>query len=159
MRVSGNLAKFAITWPFGHFWSRFLRQNLFQSFHVKCMLIRVYCNFRQSAIGPFKQGQLFRRFLKNLPCSPLFTFSENAGVWWPCDNCNNLPIRTLLEPLFAPKSSPFFFSLLFFLCTFLENAGLGWLCENCHNLVIQNVLELLFAPNSSSVFALLVDTM
>ena len=118
MRVSGNLAKFAITWPFGHFWSRFLRQNLLQSFHVKCMLIRVYCNFRQSAIGPFKRGQLFRRFLKNLPCSPLFTFSENAGVWCPCDNCNNLPIRTLLEPLFAqnllPSSSLFSSSFALF---------------------------------------------
>ena len=41
MRVSGNLAKFAITWPFGHFWSRLLRQNLFQSFHFKCILIEV----------------------------------------------------------------------------------------------------------------------
>ena len=35
----GYLAKIAITWPFGHFWSRLMRQNLFQSLHVKSILI------------------------------------------------------------------------------------------------------------------------
>ena len=29
----GDLAKIAITWPFGHFWSRLMRNNLFQSLH------------------------------------------------------------------------------------------------------------------------------
>ena len=61
-----------------------------------------------SAVGPFKRGLLFRRFLKNLSWSPLFTFSENAGFGWPCDNYHNLPIRTLLELLCMPKSSPVF---------------------------------------------------
>ena len=41
MRVLGDLAKIAITWPFGHFWSRFGRQNLVQSFYFNCILIRV----------------------------------------------------------------------------------------------------------------------
>ena len=39
MRVLGDLAKIAITWPFGHFWSRCLRLNLLQSLHFKCILI------------------------------------------------------------------------------------------------------------------------
>ena len=39
MRVLGELAKIALTWPFGHFWSRFVRQNLVQSLHFKCILI------------------------------------------------------------------------------------------------------------------------
>ena len=34
MRVLGDLPKIAITWPFGHFWSRCLRQNLFQYLHL-----------------------------------------------------------------------------------------------------------------------------
>ena len=38
IRVLGDLAKIAITWPFGHVWSRFLRVNLFQSLHFKSIL-------------------------------------------------------------------------------------------------------------------------
>ena len=106
MRVLGDLAIIAITCPFGHFWSHCLCQNLFQSLHFKCILIRVWCNLLQSAVGPFKQGLLFGRFLKNFLWSPFSTFSENVGLGWPCEICNNLRIRALLEPLFAPKSSP-----------------------------------------------------
>ena len=40
MRVLGELAKIAITWLFGLFWSCFLRQNLVQSFCLNCILIR-----------------------------------------------------------------------------------------------------------------------
>ena len=93
MRVLGDLAKNAITWPFGHVWSRCVRQNLFQSLLFKCIQIRGYWNFRQSAFGPFKRGLLFGRFLKNFPWSPLCTFSENAGFGWPCKNCHNLAFR------------------------------------------------------------------
>ena len=39
MRVLGDLAKIVVTWPFGHFWSRLMRQNVFQSLHVKSILI------------------------------------------------------------------------------------------------------------------------
>ena len=90
MRVLGNLAKFAITWPFGQVWIRLLRQNLVQSLHFKCILVRL----------------LFRRFLKNFLWSPLYTFLENAGFALSCQNCHNLVIRAGLEPLFSPKSSP-----------------------------------------------------
>ena len=41
MRVLGDLAKIVVTWPFGHFWSRCLRQNILQSLHFKFILIRV----------------------------------------------------------------------------------------------------------------------
>ena len=39
MRLLGDLAKIAIPWPFGHFWSRCFPQNLFQSLQFKCILI------------------------------------------------------------------------------------------------------------------------
>ena len=103
MRVLADFAKIAITWLFGHFWSRCSRQNLLQSWRYKCILIRVECNLRQSAFGPFKRGLVFGRFLKNFPWSPLCTFSENAGFGWPCLNCHNLAIRALLEPLVCLK--------------------------------------------------------
>ena len=40
MQVLGDLAKIAITWQFGYFWIRCLRQNPFQSLHFKSILIR-----------------------------------------------------------------------------------------------------------------------
>ena len=40
MRVLGDLAKIAITWQFGYFWSRCLRLNFVQSLHFKSILIK-----------------------------------------------------------------------------------------------------------------------
>ena len=40
MRVLGDPAEIAITWPFGHFWSRCLRENVLQFLHFKFVLIR-----------------------------------------------------------------------------------------------------------------------
>ena len=108
MRVLRDLAKIAITWPFGHFWNCCLRQNLFQSLHFKSTLTRGYYDFRQSAFGRFKRGLLFGRFLKHFPRSPVSTFSENAALGWPSKNCHTSSIRALLEPPSAPKSSPIF---------------------------------------------------
>ena len=102
MRVLGDLAKRTITWPLRNVLSRWLRQNLLQFFHFKCILIRGLCHFCQ-CFGPFKRGLLFGRILENFSSSPLCTFSENAGFGWPCKKCNNLAIRALLEPLFCPK--------------------------------------------------------
>ena len=42
MRVLGDLAKIAITSPFGHFWSRFLQQNLLQSLHLKRIVVWLF---------------------------------------------------------------------------------------------------------------------
>ena len=39
MQVLGDLAKNAVTWPFGPFWSRCFRQNVFQSLEYKWTLI------------------------------------------------------------------------------------------------------------------------
>ena len=75
----GDLAKIAITWPFGHFWSRLMRQNLLHSLRVKSILIEGYCHLRQSAFRRFKQARILGRFLKHFLWSPLCTFSENAG--------------------------------------------------------------------------------
>ena len=79
MWLLGDLAKIAITWPFGVFWSRCLRHNVFQSLQFTRILIDGKCHLRQSAFGPFKRGHLFGRFLKNFPWSPLCTFLDNAG--------------------------------------------------------------------------------
>ena len=40
MRVSDDLAKIALTWPFRKFWSPLLRENLVQSLHYKCIQFR-----------------------------------------------------------------------------------------------------------------------
>ena len=58
--------------------------------------------FARECFGFFKRA----RFLKNFPWSSRCTFSENSGFGWPCENCHNLAIRALLEPLFAPKFFP-----------------------------------------------------
>ena len=92
----------------GTVWSRCLRQNLLQSLPFKCILIRGWCHLRKCAFGPFKRGLLFGRFLKNFPSSPRSFFLENAGFEWLCENCHNLAIRELLEPLFKLKCSPVF---------------------------------------------------
>ena len=108
MRTLGELAKIAITWCFGYFCSRCLRQKHFHSLHVKCVLIRGKGHLRDTTYGFFKRGLPFGRFLKNFPWSPVCTFSENAGFGGPCKNCHNLAIRVLLEPLFALKFCPIF---------------------------------------------------
>ena len=98
----------AITWPFGHFWSRLMRQNLVQCLHFKCVQITGWWHFRQSALGPLKRGVLSGRFFKSFSWSHLCFFSENAGFGWPSENCHNLAIRAPLEALLAPKSFPVF---------------------------------------------------
>ena len=40
MRFLGDLAKIAITWQFGHFWSRCLRLNLLRSLQFISKLIK-----------------------------------------------------------------------------------------------------------------------
>ena len=40
MQVLGDLAKIAITWSFGHFWSGCLLLNLLQSLQFKRILVR-----------------------------------------------------------------------------------------------------------------------
>ena len=108
----GYVAKIAITWPFGHFWSRWLRGNLFQSLHFRCILIRGLYQLRESAFRPLKRGHLFGRFLKKFLWSPLCTFLENAGFDWSRENGHNFSIRALLEPLFTPKLFPVFALLM-----------------------------------------------
>ena len=79
MLVLGDVAKIAITWAFGYSWSRLWRQNLLRSLHYKCILIRLLCHLRQSAVGPLKPGLLFGQLLKNFSSSRFCTFSENGG--------------------------------------------------------------------------------
>ena len=174
MRALCDLSKITITWPFGHFRRRFLLQHLFQSLHFKRILIKGYCYLRQSAFGPFERGLLFGWFFKNFPWPSLCTFSENAGFGWPCENCHNLAIRALLEPLsfrlnclqsfHQSAFGPFKRGLLFgrFLKTFSlspvrnfsENACFGLPCKNHHNMANRALLEQLFTPKSSPLFAL-----
>ena len=102
MRVLHDLAKISITWPFVHFLSCFLPQIFSSLCTLSAYLLEDNAIFA-SAGWPFKRGILFGRFLKNFPWSPVCTFSENEGFGWPCENCHNLAIRALFEPLFAPN--------------------------------------------------------
>ena len=79
MGVLGDVAKIAITWPFGYFWSRLVRQNLVQSLHFKSILIRGKCHLRQCAFGPFQGGHLFERFFEKFPLVPRLRFFRKCG--------------------------------------------------------------------------------
>ena len=103
MRVLGDVAKIAITWAFGTFWSCFLRQIVVRSLRYKWIQFTGKWRLCQRAIGLLNRGLLFGRFLKNFSRSPLCTFSENAGFGWPCKNCNNLAIRALFGAAFCAK--------------------------------------------------------
>ena len=59
-------------------------------------------------LGLSNEGYFLDDFCKNFPWCPLCIFLGNAAFGWLCKNCLNLAIRALLEPLFAPKSSPVF---------------------------------------------------
>ena len=59
----------------------FLRQNLLQSLHFKCILIGGQCNLRQRALRPFKRGLLSGRFLKNFSLVPPLHFFRKCGFW------------------------------------------------------------------------------
>ena len=108
MRVLGDLGKIAITWPFPHFWSRCLRQNLLQLFHFKRILNTGECLLHQSAIEPFKQAHLFWRLLKNFFWSPLCSFSENEGLGVLAKIAITWPFGQFWSRVFARKSSPVF---------------------------------------------------
>ena len=64
--------------------------------------------FAPVSFWAFQTRATFWWFLKNFSWSPLCTFSENAGLGWPCKNCHTSAIRALLEPPSALKSSPVF---------------------------------------------------
>ena len=46
----GLLGKFVITWLYGHLWRRKLQQNVPLWLHLKCILIRRFCNLRQGVL-------------------------------------------------------------------------------------------------------------
>ena len=62
VRGLGDLAKIVVTWPFGHFWSRGLRQNPFQSLHFKCILLMDNAIGERVLMGLLSEGYLLRDF-------------------------------------------------------------------------------------------------
>ena len=58
----GVLAKFVITWLYGHLWSRSLQQNVVPSLHFKCILIRRWCHLCQDVFEAPIVGLLFWAF-------------------------------------------------------------------------------------------------
>ena len=48
----GVLAKFVITWLYGHLWSRSLQKNVVLCLRFKCILIRRWCHLRQVFLKP-----------------------------------------------------------------------------------------------------------
>ena len=58
----GVLAKFVITWLYGHLWSRSLQKNVVLCLHFKCILIRRWCHLRQGVFEAPIVGLLFWAF-------------------------------------------------------------------------------------------------
>ena len=58
----GVLAKFVITWLYGHLWSRSLQQNVVLCLHFKCILIRRWCHLPQGVCEAPIVGLLFWAF-------------------------------------------------------------------------------------------------
>ena len=59
-------------------------------------------------LGLSREGYFLGDFWKISLGPPFVLFQKSAGFGWPCQNCHNLAIRALLEPLFAPKCFPVF---------------------------------------------------
>ena len=56
----------------------------------------------------FIEGYFLSNFWKVFPRPPFTLFFRKCGFGLPGENCHNLAIQTLLEPPYAPKSSPVF---------------------------------------------------
>ena len=63
----GLPGKFVITRLYGHLWSRSLQQNVLLWLHFKCILIRRWCNLRQSVFEAPIVGLLFWAFCLGPP--------------------------------------------------------------------------------------------
>ena len=73
----GLLGKFLITRLQGHFWRRSLQQNVPLWLHFKCILIRRWCDFRQSVFVARIVGLLFWAFSL---CPPYSKSQKTADV-------------------------------------------------------------------------------
>ena len=99
----GVLGKLVITRLYGHLWSRSLQQNVLLWLHFKCILIRRWCNLRQSVLwSPNSRPN----FLSIFPWSPLGKISENGRFECPWQICHNSALLALMEPPIAAKCSP-----------------------------------------------------
>ena len=59
MRDLGVVAKFAITWVFGHFWNRRFKQNVVLCLHFTGILFRRWCYLPRAVYKALKFGLLF----------------------------------------------------------------------------------------------------
>ena len=98
----GLLGKFVITRLHGHVWRRSLQQNVPLWLHLKCMLIRRWCDLRQ---GIFEARMVGLHFLRIFRWSPLGKNLENGRFRSPWQICHNLAPRALMEAQFAAKCS------------------------------------------------------
>ena len=96
--------KIAITWPFGHFWSRCLRQNVFQYLHFKCVQLEDNAICASVLLGLSNKGYFSANFFK-ISFGPTFALLQKMrvlgnlakiAITWPFGLC--------LKPLFAQKS-------------------------------------------------------
>ena len=77
----GLFGKFAITRLYGHLWSRSLQQNVLIWLHLKCILIRWWCNLRQGVFEALIVGLLFWAFSLS---PPLAKSQKMADLGLPC---------------------------------------------------------------------------
>ena len=105
MRVLGDLAKIAITCPFGHFWSRFFRQNVLQSFYFKRILNEDNAICARELLG---EGYFSVDFLK-MSLGPPFALFQKMRVFSDLAKIAiTWPFGHFWSHIFAPKSSPVF---------------------------------------------------
>ena len=91
MRVLGDLAKIALNWPFGHFWSRLLHHNLLQSLQFKSILIGGLCHFCKVLLGLSNENYFLGDFWKICLAAPFALFQKmrvlgdfaKIAITWP----------------------------------------------------------------------------
>ena len=180
----GVFAKFVITGLYGHLRSRSLQQNAVLCLHFKCILIRRWCNWRQSVFEAPIVGLLFWAFslgpplAKSQKMADLGVFAkfvitrlyghlrsrslqQNAVL---CSHFKCILIRrwcNLRHGVFeAPIVGLLFwaFSLGPPLGIISENGRFRCLCQICYNSALRTLTELQFAAKCCAMFALQVHT-
>ena len=101
----GVFAKLVITQFYGHLRRRSLQQNAVLCLHLKCILIRRWCNLRQGVFEAPIVGLLFCAFSLG---PPLGKISENGRFRCLCQIYHNSALRTLTESQLAAKCCAMF---------------------------------------------------
>ena len=79
MRVLGNVAKIAITWPFGHFWKRFCAKIFSSLCTISTCKLADNATFHRVLLGLSSEGYLLGDF-RNISLGPPFALFQKMRV-------------------------------------------------------------------------------